>query len=96
MAKPQDEPKPAGKEKEAKGGKEELPEVGHAAIAGCRVSVPLWGSVQARRQPASALAKVIEAVPRVPAEKLAGPATRPGLATTFGEGVLPPEGPLKR
>jgi hypothetical protein len=34
------------------------------------------------------LAKVIEAVPRVPAEKLTGPATRPGLATTFGEGLL--------
>ena len=34
------------------------------------------------------LAKVIEAVPTVPAAKLTEPATRPGLATTYGEGVL--------
>lgn len=54
MAKPQEEPKPAGKEQEAKkGGKDELPEVGRAAIAGCRVSVLPWGCVPARRQPAA-------------------------------------------
>jgi hypothetical protein len=34
------------------------------------------------------LAKVIEVVPRIPAEKLNEPATRPGFAATFGEGVL--------
>lgn len=57
MAKPQEEPKPAGKEKEAKGGKDELPEVGRAAIAGCRVSGTLWGSCGAPRQPPSRLAR---------------------------------------
>ncbi|MFO0799287.1 MAG: DinB family protein [Gemmataceae bacterium] len=34
------------------------------------------------------LAKVIAAVPTIPATKLTEPATRPGFATTFGEGVL--------
>ncbi len=34
------------------------------------------------------LAKVIAAVPGIPAAKLTDPATRPGPATTFGEGVL--------
>ncbi len=34
------------------------------------------------------LARVIEAVARIPAARLTEPATRPGFATTFGEGVL--------
>lgn len=34
------------------------------------------------------LAKVIAAVPTIPAAKLAEPATRPGPATSYGEGVL--------
>ena len=34
------------------------------------------------------LAKVIAAVPSIPTAKLTEPATRPGFATTFGEGVL--------
>jgi len=34
------------------------------------------------------LANVIAAVPNIPAAKLTEPATRPGTATTFGEGVL--------
>lgn len=34
------------------------------------------------------LAKVIEAVPGIPAAKLAEPPARPGFAATFGEGVL--------
>ncbi|MBN9521735.1 DinB family protein [bacterium] len=34
------------------------------------------------------LAKVIEAVPAIPAAKLTEPPARPGLAATFGEGVL--------
>ncbi|HYH63409.1 MAG TPA: DinB family protein [Urbifossiella sp.] len=34
------------------------------------------------------LAKVIEVIPAIPAAKLTEPATRPGPATTYGEGVL--------